>query len=69
VRDKVQLWPFFVGFCALEHSSKKHGKDMTTACTWKEKMAKAGFINVHEDVYKVLLTSELFLVTVILTVL
>jgi hypothetical protein len=42
---------------------------MTTACTWKEKMAKAGFINVHEDVYKVLLTSELFLVTVILTVL
>jgi hypothetical protein len=57
------------GIKNMHLASKKHGKDMTTACTWKEKMEKAGFINVHEDVYKVLLTSELSLVTVILTVL
>lgn len=35
-------------------ASAKHGKDMTTAHTWKEKMEKAGFVNVRDDVYKVL---------------
>ncbi|KAF4227344.1 hypothetical protein CNMCM8980_002705 [Aspergillus fumigatiaffinis] len=40
------------GIKNMHLASKKHGKDMTTACTWKEKMEKAGFINVHEDVYK-----------------
>ncbi|RHZ58998.1 hypothetical protein CDV55_104024 [Aspergillus turcosus] len=33
-------------------ASAKHGKDMTTAHTWKEKMEKAGFVNVRDDVYK-----------------
>ncbi|EAW19935.1 class I SAM-dependent methyltransferase [Aspergillus fischeri NRRL 181] len=36
----------------MHAASKKHGKDMTTAGTWKEKMEKAGFINVREDIYK-----------------
>ncbi|KEY79052.1 methyltransferase LaeA [Aspergillus fumigatus] len=36
----------------MHAASKKHGKDMTTAPTWKAKMEKAGFINVREDIYK-----------------
>ncbi|GIJ90910.1 hypothetical protein Asppvi_009875 [Aspergillus pseudoviridinutans] len=56
------------GIKNMHLASKKHGKDMTTAVTWKEKMEKAGFINVREDIYKVLLTSE-SLAKAILTVL
>jgi trans-aconitate methyltransferase len=48
------------GIKNMHLASKKHGKDMTTACTWKEKMEKAGFTNVREDIYKVLLTSDFF---------
>jgi hypothetical protein len=37
----------------MHESSKLFGKDMTSSSTWKDRMAKAGFINVTEDVYKV----------------
>ncbi|KAI9041879.1 class I SAM-dependent methyltransferase [Aspergillus affinis] len=37
----------------MHAASKLYGKDMTTVVHWKEMMEKAGFINVHEDVYKV----------------
>ncbi|KAF7121782.1 hypothetical protein CNMCM5793_009335 [Aspergillus hiratsukae] len=36
----------------MHAASAKHGKDMTTADTWKEKMEKAGFVNVRDVVYK-----------------
>jgi trans-aconitate methyltransferase len=39
----------------MHAASRKHGKEFTTAERWKESMEKAGFINVHEDIYKVLL--------------
>ncbi|KAL4891217.1 S-adenosyl-L-methionine-dependent methyltransferase [Aspergillus ambiguus] len=40
------------GVKGLHEASKKFGKDMTTAGTWRDRMEKAGFANVHEDIYK-----------------
>ncbi|EAW13655.1 class I SAM-dependent methyltransferase [Aspergillus clavatus NRRL 1] len=40
------------GIKNMHLASKKHGKDMTTMSTWKDKMEKAGFVNVREDIYK-----------------
>ncbi|PLB48668.1 S-adenosyl-L-methionine-dependent methyltransferase [Aspergillus steynii IBT 23096] len=37
----------------MHAASKMYGKDMTTVVHWKEMMENAGFVNVHEDVYKV----------------
>lgn len=37
----------------MHAASKMYGKDMTTVVYWKEMMERAGFVNVHEDVYKV----------------
>ncbi|THC90341.1 hypothetical protein EYZ11_010194 [Aspergillus tanneri] len=37
----------------MHAASKMYGKDMTTVVHWKEKMEKAGFVNVREDIYKV----------------
>ncbi|KAJ5122112.1 hypothetical protein N7448_003242 [Penicillium atrosanguineum] len=36
----------------IQLSSRMFGKESDAACTWKELMEKAGFINVHEVVYK-----------------
>ncbi|CBF84602.1 protein llmB [Aspergillus nidulans FGSC A4] len=36
----------------LHLSSKKFGKDMNTTHTWRERLEKAGFINVTEEMYK-----------------
>jgi hypothetical protein len=38
----------------LHAGSKMFGKDMTSVVTWKEKMETAGFINVKEDIIKVM---------------
>lgn len=37
----------------MHQSSKEFGKPMSTTHTWKEKMEKAGFVNVTEEIYKV----------------
>lgn len=37
----------------MHESSEKFGKPMSTTHTWKEKMEKAGFVNVTEEIYKV----------------
>lgn len=34
-------------------SSKLFGKDMSSVSGWKERMEKAGFVNVREEVFKV----------------
>lgn len=39
-------------------AANKFGKRLDTAPTWKEKMEKAGFVNVHQSVYKVWTTSS-----------
>ncbi|OJJ79327.1 class I SAM-dependent methyltransferase [Aspergillus glaucus CBS 516.65] len=36
----------------MHDSSDKFGKPMRTTHTWKEKMEKAGFVNVTEEIYK-----------------
>lgn len=38
----------------LQASSLSFGKDINSVSTWKERFEKAGFINVREDVYKVI---------------
>jgi hypothetical protein len=38
----------------LHAGSKMFGKDMASVFTWKEKMERAGFINVREEVFKVM---------------
>jgi hypothetical protein len=38
----------------LHAGSKMFGKDMTSVFTWKEKMEKAGFVNVEERTFKVM---------------
>lgn len=38
----------------LHAGSKMFGKDMTSVVTWKEKMETAGFINVKEEIIKVM---------------
>lgn len=38
----------------LQASSISFGKDMNSVGTWKERFEKVGFINVREDVYKVI---------------
>ncbi|GES59703.1 methyltransferase [Aspergillus terreus] len=40
------------GVKGLHEASKKFGKDMNTVGTWAARIEKAGFVNVHEDVYK-----------------
>ncbi|KAF9891047.1 hypothetical protein FE257_004982 [Aspergillus nanangensis] len=40
------------GVVGMHEGSKKFGKDMTTVLTWKERIEKAGFVNVKDDVYK-----------------
>lgn len=37
----------------VHEASKTFGKDMSTVPTWKERVEKAGFINVTEEIYKV----------------
>ena len=37
----------------LHAGSKVFGKEMASVFTWKERMEKAGFINVKEEVFKV----------------
>lgn len=45
----------------IHESSLVFGKDMTSSPTWKSRMEKAGFVNVKEDIYKVLaIQSHLF---------
>ena len=39
----------------VHEASKTFGKDMSTVPTWKERVEKAGFINVTEEIYKVTL--------------
>ncbi|KAL5337989.1 S-adenosyl-L-methionine-dependent methyltransferase [Aspergillus crustosus] len=36
----------------MHEASKKFGKDMDTTATWKGRLERAGFINVHEETYK-----------------
>jgi hypothetical protein len=38
----------------LQTSSIGFGKDMHSVGTWKRRFEETGFINVHEDVYKVI---------------
>lgn len=38
----------------LQASSISFGKDMNSVSTWKERFEKVGFVNVREDVYKVI---------------
>ncbi|KAL4881871.1 S-adenosyl-L-methionine-dependent methyltransferase [Aspergillus karnatakaensis] len=40
------------GIKNMHAASKKFGKDMDTTSTWKERLENAGFINVHEETYK-----------------
>jgi hypothetical protein len=37
----------------IVEASKKFGKGMATVQTWKERLEKAGFTNVRQEVYKV----------------
>lgn len=37
----------------MHESSRMFGKDMTSSPSWKDRMKKAGFVNVKEDVLKV----------------
>lgn len=37
----------------VHESSEEFGKSFKTVATWKEKMIKAGFEDVHEKVFKV----------------
>ncbi|PLN80420.1 methyltransferase [Aspergillus taichungensis] len=36
----------------MHTASETFGKSMKTVSTWKGRMEKAGFVNVHEDIYK-----------------
>ncbi|CAI7633980.1 unnamed protein product [Penicillium palitans] len=36
----------------MHESSRMFGKDMTSSSSWKDRMKKAGFVNVKEDVFK-----------------
>lgn len=40
----------------MHASSRMFGKDMSSVFQWKERMEKAGFVNIHEEVYKVCTT-------------
>ncbi|GAB1214390.1 hypothetical protein ATERTT37_003552 [Aspergillus terreus] len=40
------------GVKGLHEASKKFGKAMDTVHTWADRIEKAGFVNVHEDIYK-----------------
>jgi len=42
---------------AVRDSSNKFGKPIDCAMNWKEKVIKAGFVNVHEEVRKVSIIS------------
>lgn len=44
---------YLEGFRLAYEASEKFGKSMRTVSTWKEKMIKAGFQDVHEKVFKV----------------
>lgn len=37
----------------MHASSRMFGKDMSSVFLWKERMEKAGFVNVREEVFKV----------------
>lgn len=37
----------------MHESSRMFGKDMTSSPSWKDRMKKAGFVNVKEDAFKV----------------
>lgn len=43
---------YLEGFRLAYEASEKFGKSMRTVSTWKEKMIKAGFQDVHEKVFK-----------------
>jgi hypothetical protein len=51
----------------LHAASKLFGKDMSSVSSWKERMEKAGFINVKEEVYKVCRGGFLILLRKMLT--
>ncbi|CAI7643318.1 unnamed protein product [Penicillium crustosum] len=36
----------------MHESSRMFGKDMTSSQSWKDRMKKAGFVNVKEDIHK-----------------
>jgi hypothetical protein len=39
-------------YSLLHGASEKFGKPMCTVETWKEKFEKAGFKNIHQEIYK-----------------
>lgn len=41
------------GIKFMHDAARKHGKDLQSVLGWKEKMEKAGFVNVREEIYKV----------------
>ncbi|KAJ5468457.1 hypothetical protein N7475_006209 [Penicillium sp. IBT 31633x] len=43
---------FMLAIKHMHESSKIFGKDMTSSPTWKDRMDKAGFVNVKEVIYK-----------------
>ncbi|RAK75356.1 class I SAM-dependent methyltransferase [Aspergillus fijiensis CBS 313.89] len=40
------------GIKFMHDAARKHGKDLQSVLGWKEKMEKAGFVNVREEIYK-----------------
>ena len=41
------------GIVYMHDSAREYGKDLASVHSWKEKMEKAGFVNVREDILKV----------------
>lgn len=41
------------GIVYMHDCAREYGKDMTSVHSWKEKMEKAGFVNVREEIFKV----------------
>ncbi|GAT29900.1 methyltransferase [Aspergillus luchuensis] len=40
------------GIVYMHDCAREYGKDMTSVHSWKEKMEKAGFVNVREEIFK-----------------
>lgn len=49
----VRAKNFLEALRLVQDASRTFGKDMTTVPTWKARLEKAGFVNVKEDIYKV----------------
>ncbi|KAJ5834920.1 hypothetical protein N7447_000946 [Penicillium robsamsonii] len=43
---------FLLSIKHMHESSRMFGKDMTSSVSWKDRMEKAGFVNVKEDIHK-----------------